>query len=309
MTGSIVPILRADWFVVNTTEPNTYYSFIIGSGRKLSDLEKAAGLDRKLIEEKRKDLAAVVAKSTVTVHSRAIFRLAGPFGAWYESRDSRSPTGKGNPLRSLDKDYEPDAFEFYVSAPNGLWWKALANSKGELLNEAPPDIASDSTSRTPDRRVLVSRCDRCHQGNLREPDDYFRKNLTGAFGVGIGVPVDREKAKRLRGLYFGPIQEEIVADNAKVTAIMKRLGTTPAEYAKTFGDVLGDYEDSLTQETVAREFGMTKEAFVKRLKDYVGRVGLSDLGLSPFISGDGITRALMEEMYPVLGGIFYADGP
>lgn len=303
MTGSIVPILRADWWIHATSQPKTYYSFL--GIEKLSDLEKSVGLDRKLIESKRKDLAAVVDKSSVTINARAIFRLQGSMGAWYESRDNRDPKGNGNPLRHLDKDYTFAAREIYARLPNGLWAKALATDKDDLIGEAPPDVASDSTSRTSDHRVVCPRCDICHGGQLRIPNDYFRANLGGGFGIVLGVPVDREKAKRLRSLYFGPIYEEIAADNLATAAVMKRLDTTPVEYSKAYADAFYGYEDLVSADTAAREFGVTKEAMIAALKEYAERVGVSDLGLTPYLAGKPIVRSHHEEMYAVVAGVLY----
>lgn len=307
LTESIVPILRADYFLWATSQPKTYYAFL--GAAKISDLEKAVGLDRKLIEAKRKDIAAVVAESSVTIHPRAIFRLQSSMGGWWESRDNKIPTGTGNPTRHLDKDYSFVAREFFITAPNGLFWKALASDKDDLIGEAPPDIASDSTSRTPDHRVVCPRCDICHGGQLRVPVDYIRGNLGGAFGFGIGVPVDKDKAKRLRSLYFGPFFEELAADNARLAAKLKIFGTTPAEYSKAYGEALAKYEGSLTQTDAAIEFGLTKEEMAKRIKAYIAVAGLSDLGIAAYISDGPIRREHHREMFPVIAKILFVSGP
>jgi len=303
MTGSIVPILRMDWFISATSQPKTYYNFL--GIKKLSDLEKMVGLDRNLIEKSRKDLAAVVDESIVTKHSRLLLRFQSSMGPWFESHDNRDPKGTGDPIRHLDKDYTFVAREVFGMLPNGLFAKALASNKDDLIDAAPPDIAGDSTSRTPDKQVVCPRCDICHGGQLRVPIDYFRTNLTGGAGIGLGVTLDRDKAKRIRSLYFGPFLEELNADNLKLAAAMKRLGTTPIEYSKAYGDAFYGYELPLSSEAAAREFGLSREKMVAALKEYVANAGVSDLGIGPYIAGKSIVRSRHEEMYPLIAGILY----
>ncbi len=300
MTGSVIPIARADWFLHETSQAATYYSFL--GIKKLSDLETLVGLDRKLMERHRKDLAAIVAESTVTINPRAIFRYSTQMGSYWETRDNSNPTGKANPLRNLDKDHTFAAREIYASLPNGLFATVLADNKDGLINEAPPDVASDRGSPTPDARIRPPLCAACHAGTLQPINDYARRTFGRGADFALGIPYDRDKAKRLRSLYLGPLQDELTADKDRYAARLKSFGITPAEYGKAFSAAFYGYEASLSAADVAREFGVTPAAVSASLKTYLA-ANTTDIGLAPYIAGEPVRRSHHEEMMPLLGQI------
>lgn len=308
MTNSLVPILRADWFLYTTSQPRVYYSFL--GIKKLSDLEKLVGIDRETSVRVRKELAAIVADSAVTINPRTIIRLQGSAGSWWETRDNSAVGGDRNPLRVLDADYKFAAREIYATLSNGMFAMALASDKDDLIEFAPPDVANDSKSPTPDKRIRPPLCVNCHTGTLQPIDDYARRVFGGKNGIAIGVPADRTKAKRLSQLYLGPLFEELDEDKARYAKRLKAfVGSTPAEFANTFTAAYYAYESVVSIETVAAEFGISKETFVARLQAYIRIKGVSDLGLAPFVTNDSVRRSHVEEMWPVLAGIVYRIVP
>jgi hypothetical protein len=313
VTSSIVPIVRADWFLHEVCQAETYYSFL--GLKKLSDLEALVGLDRKLMEKHRKDLAAIVDESTVAINSRLIYRYSTQMGYYWETHDNALATGKANPTRNLDKDHTFAAREIYATLPNGLDAVALADNKDGLINEAPPDVASDRGSPTPDSRIRPPLCAACHAGTLQPINDYARRTFGRGADFALGIPYDRDRAKRLRSLYLGPLQEELAGDKAKYASTLKRfVALTPAEYGKGFSAAFYGYEASLSADDYAREFGLTKQILVAQLKAYLVRptvakehvVNVTDIGLAPYIAGSPVRRSHHEEMMPLLGQILGA---
>lgn len=308
LTGSLVPLLRADWFLWQTCQPKTYYSFL--GIKKLSDLEKLVGIDRETSVRVKKEVAAIVADSMVTINPRSMVRLQGSSGPWWETMDNAKVGENRNPLRNLDKDYKFAAREIYAGMPNGLFAMALASDKDDLVEFAPPDVANDSKSPTPDKRIRPPLCINCHAGSLQSIDDYARKMFGGANGITLGVPADRAKAKRLSQLYMGPLQRELEDDKARYTRTLKEfVGITPAAFATAFTAGYYGYESSVSIEVVAGEFGLTKEVFANRLKAYIHVKGVSDLGLAPFVAGEPVRRSHLEEMYALLAGAIFGANP
>lgn len=302
LTGSVVPILRADWFIAKTGEQRSYYDFL--SLKTQTDAEKLAGLDRAAAIRIRKELAAIVTDSAVTLNNRQIFRFGSVGGAWWETRDVESSTERKNAVRNLDGDYKPDAHEIYFSLPNGLFGFALTDSAGKLIDTAPDKIASDGASTSTDRRVRVGiSCIRCHAEGLRPIDDWSRKVFRVGNETALGSP-DREKARRLKQLYLGPLQKALVDDRARYAESLKGLtGWTPEAASKAYAAAWAAYESgTLLPADVARELGCTEAELLGALRGQLKGSGLTDLAMAGLLSDPPVPmiRAHLEEFAPVL---------
>lgn len=309
LTGSVVPILRADWFVAHTGEQRPYYDFL--ALKTQADAEKLAGLDRAAAVRIRKELAAVVTESSVTLNNRQIFRFGSVGGAWWETRDVESSTEKRNAVRNLDGDFKPDAHEIYFSLPNGLFGFLLSDAAGKLIDTAPDKIASDSASTSTDRRVRVGvSCIRCHTEGLRPIDDWSRKVFRVGNETALGSP-DRDKARRLKQLYLGPMQKAITDDRARYSEALKEVtGWKPEELSKAYAAAWAAYESgAMLPADVARELGCTEAELLAALKAQLKAVGL-DLALSGLVSDPPapIRREHLDEFVPVLMPMVHAKG-
>jgi hypothetical protein len=136
-TKSIVPVVRADWFLEQTAA-RLYYEF--NGIKNQADFEKLVRFDRKLaFELERKK---VVSWSGVAVgHVRRIERTQTTLGGLWKTFDSEKPTGRKNALVFLDdEEFEFEATEQIGTRPNG--WPAffLGNNLGALQQVAPGNI-------------------------------------------------------------------------------------------------------------------------------------------------------------------------
>lgn len=316
LTGSVVPIVRADWFVHQTGQQPAkgpgYYDFL--AAKKLADVEEVAGLDRKVAQRVRREIAAVVAESGVTLQNRQIFRFGTVAGAWWESRDVAESTGPKNAVRNLDGDFKHDATEVFFTLPNGLWGLAVANAKGELQASAPDNIAGDHESTNNDRRVRVGiSCVRCHrEDGLRPIDDYSRKAFRVGGAVGLGSP-DRERARRLKQLYLGPLQKEIAGDRAKYAEVLKELtGLTSEKFVPLYAAAWRDYESpTLMPADVARWVGVSEKELIQSIRWGLRTQGLTDLALAGIVADPPLPlrREHVEELTPVLMTLVHKEKP
>ena len=306
LTASAAPILRADWFVFQTGEQAGrkagYYDFL--GIKNQADAEKLAGFDKATAQRVRREVAGIVTESAVALNNRQIFRFGTVSGAWWETRDTETSADKANAVRNLDGDYDFNFLEVYFTLPNGLFGFLLANKNREKADTAPDTVASDSTSTTTDRRVRIGiSCVRCHTDALRSIDDYARK----AFGPGgetaLGSP-DREKARRLKQLYLGPLTEALAKDRASYAEALKAVsGFTPEQLAKAYGKAWQEYESPiLLPADVARWLGATEEELLAAVRSAAKTQGITDLALAGMLRTPPLSlrREHAEELAPVL---------
>ncbi len=249
-TKSKAPILRADWFFNQTAiqadrGPTGYYDFLRVKDEK--DFQRMIGFDAKLARDFGKVLRESVSVSGVTHQARA-FEIQKAQGGWYlKSYDFIRAVGKKNPLRVLGEDIskEADATEQYGALPNGLWATFLANGKGERQDSAPDKIASDSFSKSTDKRVHINAsCTRCHVQGGVQPLDGFIRNLAHN-PLLIGSP-DYQKHLELRREYLKSLTVSLETARLLYEDAIKEAtgGWDSATYAQKYGSFWSAYEDA-----------------------------------------------------------------
>lgn len=276
LTQNEAPLLRADWFFIQTARQIDlngqqivgYYDFL--GIKKEKDIEALAGLDRKLAEKLRRELRAIIAESGVTLHNR---QIAAVQDGYWESLDVDRNDGAANAVRQLDADYKPVAKEVYFRLPNGLWGLAAVNAANSQLAASVPDnIAADSRTTSNDHRIHPGlSCVRCHVEGLRPMDDWARQFYANPPGDAKLVSPDYEKFKRLRQLYLRPLEDRYEDDQRVYSRTLKRLtGMTPKEMAAAYASAWAAYaETAVTGKQLARELGVSYEAMTAALKRYV----------------------------------------
>lgn len=311
LTLSACPIVRADWWLYQTAQQQDrkgtgYYDWL-GLGKKEADFQKLIGADVEASKRVKKEIAAVVARSGVTLNNRAIERLQAITGGYWRTSDYATSKDKQNTLRLLDGSTEPpagDASEQYGTLPNGLFAFWLQNAKGERVDVAPDFIASDGQAPDTDRRVHVGlSCVRCHAEGIRPIRDWMREVYRDNLRL---VSPDYAKLKRLRQLYLSDLERSIKRDQSDYAETLLALnGLTPAANAKAFAAAHHRYagEDRGVEE-VARECGVTAAKLTEALKAYAAAQPLdpvlAGLLLNPPVS---IRAEHFEEIFPVLMGI------
>lgn len=308
-TGSGASILRADWFLDRTAlqegrDGFGYLDFLYLTARK--DAEALAGLDRKKAEDIFREQAGIIALSGVAAMPRQVFRYSTVAGAWWETRDVKAESfgrEEKNAVRLLLNDYKHDAEEIVFTLPNRLPGYFLSDAAGKLIRSAPPDVASDKTSRNNDARVHVAlSCVRCHvSAGLKPLDDYARRVYRAGGPLALGAS-DDAKYRRLKAVYLGPLERAFAADVAEFTAATAdACGLTPAGLSKAMADRFSAYLDEpVTAERAAAECGVTPAEFAARLKGWAARNRLVDPVLAGLLAGEGVRREMFEEAYPLL---------
>lgn len=310
-TDSSTPIVRADWFIHRTAivegrKGHSYYDFLGLKSRP--DAEKLAGLDRKQAIAIYRELAAVIPQSGVALQGRQVFRFSTVSGSWWETRDSKADKdGRAarNAERQLLDDFQHDAEEIVFTLPNRMPAYYLCDAKGNQIDSAPPDIASDHMSKSNDRRVHAGMsCARCHEAaGLKAFSDHFRRLYSAGGGLAFGS-TDDVKFRRIRSAYLGPIERTFEQDVKDFGgAIKEATGLEPKAYAEAVGRQWSRYADEpVTLERLAEEVGETEERLVVALTAAAKKQPLLDPVIAGYLAKPPVParREQVEEAWPLL---------
>jgi hypothetical protein len=306
---SDAPIVRADWFIHQTAVAEGrkagYYDWL-ALGKHEADFQRLVGADVKLAAERKKEMAAAVAKSAVTRNNRGIEWFQGFGGGYYRTQDFLSNTQRQNVTRVLKGDLEPphgDASEQYGFLPNELFGYWLQNKDGVRQNLAPSNIATDtqSTSLFRDVEPMLG-CVRCHKEGLRPVNDWMR-NVYAQGNPGGLAGKDYVDFTRLQRLYLSDLDGQLKRDNAIYIAALKRLngvGWTPKVNSDSYGEAWRRYADAdLTLAGMAEELETTEEKLLEAarayVKEYAGAAEPAVVGL--LAKGIKVRREHFEESY------------
>jgi hypothetical protein len=277
---SSVRLIRADWFVREATFGQTYYD-LLGFGKTLVEIEKRIGLDRKTAENLRARHGARVVESGVTLNPRGVERLGGTLGAVWGTYDANA-AAKVNPFEKIEELIfkQADAHELFGSLPNGLFWWALANAKGELQNAAPTNIAADRrnyvaadqikdvSKERPSYRIVeiqnAHSCMGCHATGLRSAPDFVAQTVAG--GKLELKAYDKKTAGIIEDFYDQRAQAEaMTTDSLTYSRAVERVTGKPALEANTiFAAVRWQYAEApvpITQ--AASEVNVDAQTFNK----------------------------------------------
>lgn len=268
-TQSRVPILRADHFLWTTAIAAdrgdvSYYSWLGIKDQK--SYEELIGFDPVILKRFPIALREVVIESAVTLQPRRIERFGKIGGAYWLSSDVKAPKGKSNPMQFLNGDFEPHAHEGIATLPNELHVYVLFDTKGKLVDSAPPEIASDFTAHSNDKRVhIFLSCVSCHSNGIN-PVNGFVRNLAQK-PLSLSSP-DFLAAKKLQRLYFTPMEPIIDNDIRDYSrAVSKATGLKPVENAQKHRAMYAAYDSPLSADVAAGELGVTKEELVKAIRN------------------------------------------
>jgi hypothetical protein len=311
-TQSETPLLRADWFWIQTVRQLDRETNETGTGyydwlelKSLDDVEKLAGLDVAAARRLERQVAAVIKKSGVAINNRAVFREGAASGGFWRTLDVAGSKDKRNALRLLNGDFVSEAQEIYGVLPNNLFFYAAVNTADRTLQAFVPEkFAGDKETTNEDYRIHPGfSCQRCHVEGLRPLKDWSRKFYSEA--TSLNSP-DYELTKHLQGLYLGPMFEALAADQLVYEQALWRLVQwKPAQAAaayKAWWKRLA--EDDVTGDVFALELGVPHrvmwEAFAAALK----KAGRIDPVLGGFLRDPEIpaSRAQAEEVFGLAAG-------
>ncbi len=306
LTYSEAPILFGDWFFNQTAvavdrKPN-YYDFL--GVRDQKTFEDVIGFDKKLAKKFGNDLRASVEDSSVTLQPRAIIRQATLGGAYWKTLDFRKAVGDNNPLKILGQDIEKgaDALEVYGHLPNGFFATGLFNNKGVRQDTAPDFIASDSVSKSTDRRVHVNvSCVRCHAGSGLQPIDDWTRNLLQP--PLAGKSYDHDKLLQIRREYLRSLEPFLDRDRRIFAdAVKEATGMTVKEYSNVYSRYWEKYEDKKFTLIDAAAYAGVHPAKLHEAISASVATGQGDPSLSIFLVRGLRLRTIgvrqFEELYP-----------
>lgn len=282
LTGSRIPLVRADWWIAQTCRQLSldnrqtgigYYDWL-GIGKR-ADVDRLVDLDRAASIRVGRELRALVVQgaSGVAQQERFVARYQARTGAaWFTEDTDRS---KDAPAQ-LDGTFRPKAEEAVIALPNGLWLYWLGDDNGAAQATAPDFIGGNRApvQRGADTRIHVGlACVQCHvEAGLRPIDDWARRTLRSPQGLGVKSPAE---LVRLRRQYLSDLNGHLERDRAVYRdALARCCGLTPAELAQALSDTF--YRYTLEGRDLARlalELGCSEADLAQALRAYLRRHG------------------------------------
>jgi hypothetical protein len=266
-THSAGALLRADYFVTQSTIPPRYYEFA-GVSDNENEFLKSLGADQKVIDRLRANAGANLIISGVTAKPRRVVWLQGPLGGVYSTLDVERVDAARDPLRrpisAAGSDFQYDVSEWFAVAPNGLWRTALFNAAGRRQDSVPDKVAKDTSEPLGDGIVvpLVS-CIRCHrESGLRPFADDQTRLLAGRVDL---YSYDPNLVQRAAEFYDEPrLQRQMQFDRQTYGDAVARAtgGMSAGQLADALADVVRSHAYlPVTIEQAATEVGLEPAEF------------------------------------------------
>lgn len=199
-TASFSPLLRADDFlrrVASTIDGGLYYHFIgfIRDGKRLTQTEifRQVGLDVALSREVEGDDRAAVFQSGVTGKPRTVEQVQGAIGKariTYDVFDEDVSADRHAIYELLDSVNRSRGKEIIFERANGTFGYILTDGEGQLVDVAPPNLASDHNTPAPVTKQLYPplSCIRCHGPEAGVKT--VRNDVATLLGGGLNGDVD-----------------------------------------------------------------------------------------------------------------------
>ncbi len=302
LSRSVLPIIRADWFVAVATRGQLYHTML--------QLPKTAGeLEQTLRVNVRENYLrdqlwrAAFFPSGVSVGNRMLERHEALYGAYWKSYDFKPKTERGDlkkfPLGPNftnhpfeDQVFVHDGGEIIFHLPNGLQGYMLINGQDGVITDGPADLVSDPL-KTSGTNVITNgvSCMSCHKHGMIPFTDQIRD----------GAAVFGEAARKVKRLYppAADMRQLVLDDQQKFMTALDRA-VSPflrvaedkdkplVELSEPIGELVRFYAlAALDLPTVASELGIEKsDVLVQR----VGENRLRELGLGVLFNGGRLPR-------------------
>ena len=220
-TQSQLPVMRADWFMVNATQNELYY-LINKIPSNAFYLEQDLGIDIPGDFRRGRLVRAALLDSGVSHTNRLMDRhTSGRTGYYWKSYDFNKELKSQRDLtvfplgpktygldqphlrRNISEDiliqraaFEEDGGEIIYQMPNGMQGYMLVDNVGRRLNAGPNEVVRDKfeTAGTAQVRNALS-CIRCHAGGMKDFTDDIAENIV----VGGSVKRHAESLFRPKG--------------------------------------------------------------------------------------------------------------
>jgi mono/diheme cytochrome c family protein len=286
-TGTVLPIIRADWFVFAATQPPFYEQLLAAPGQsRLPDsdtkLEQQLGIQVLQNIRAGRVQRAAFTDSGVSDSNRMIERHALAGGGYYwKSYDFANERGAGdlirNPLGPPETNYrrafQHDGGEIIWSLPNGMQGYLLSTAKGDVIARGPTGIVKDPDG--PQGAVMngVS-CMRCHSAGMRQPKG-GEANVASTHRQAHGALDDTEQ-RLFDRLYSdaATVTRQLNDDGARFKAAARRAGVTEEAWftqaEEPVSRLYGRFKSDITARTLASELDLDPADVQRQLREYEG---------------------------------------
>lgn len=303
LTGTALPIIRADWFAATASVSPLYYD-ILGLPDTVQGLEAMLGLDMNKNIRNEQVVRAGFQKSGVSTNNRLIERHALGTGFFWTSYDFAGSKGRQsffeyplgpNTAYPPALSFEHDGGESIFTLPNGFHAYYLNTADGARLDVGPTSIVRDDDYTDGTGEVVNGiSCISCHSKGIRFNEDKVRdaamSNL--AFSARTRQTID--------AIYPG--QEEVsrlmTQDMEAFFATLRAAGLDPEAGAGGLEPVRGLFvyfvDGFIDMPRAASELGMT----VEELQARAGFVGVDLAGLLNRMNMSPIARDEWTAVFP-----------
>lgn len=278
LTGSVAPVLRADWFAWNATLEPRYHE-LLGLPETEAELQKLFDADVRTTDELGVQVRGAVLRSEVAPNARGLERLPTRLrhgrGYYWRSVDSGSSIEADDAVGDLLT--KGDAHEIIFSLPNGLQGYYITDGAGKRVDRADTKFARDRRNPFNWVEVEIRNCFTCHALGMIPVRDAVREEAGGPLALALQKygEKDPDRARRIRDRYFAAdLGQLITADQQSFAAAVKATnGLSPGANALALLQVLLRYEADLKLDGLPAETGYPKE-IVLGVLERAGGTGL-----------------------------------
>lgn len=277
LTQSQVPIVRADWFLTYTSNPDPigFYYEIMLFPKKESELFKLLGVDEKLINDNRLAQGGAVIRSIVAQHNRELQVLPSLFGAdvkfVWRSLDVLDDTNDKSVIKNLAGSINRDGSELIGTNNNGTHWYYAADKDGNRVGIVPENIAQDKVAEADnsiyDTRVITAyKCVKCHgrQSGIIPFKDIISSTKDQP-GVGLATILKDPKKlafkSKVEDYYTSSLYDSISTHQGSYSKITQRTnGLTPESSSANYVQLIIRYQHyPITIAQAALEMGVKED--------------------------------------------------
>ncbi|WGW05536.1 DUF4384 domain-containing protein [Tropicibacter oceani] len=273
MSGTAVPIIRADWFAATAPVSPLYYD-LLGLPDTVAGLEDLLNLDMIANIRNQQVIRAGFQNSGVSTNNRLIERHALNSGFFWTSYDFAGSKGRQSffqyPLGPKEAFGETHAFlhdggESIFTLPNGFHAYYLNTAEGERLDVGPTSIVRDDDYSDGTGEVVNGiSCISCHSKGIRLNEDRVRDVAINDFSL------PAEARQVVDQIYPG--QDEVAkyleADTQQFFGAMRSAGLDPEITAGGLEPIRGLFvyhvDRFINFAQAANELGMSEDMLRQR---------------------------------------------
>jgi len=314
-TGSLTPLVRGDWWVVQTSrqvdlrnrETGTGYSDWLGV-RDRGDFLALIRFSQKDSEDLGRHVRGAFDRSKVAPHGRQLAGFDSVCGKVFMTLDTKTIDRKNLPTELLSPGaYQHDAQEWLANSPNGLIFEGLFDSsaKGERQATVPDFIGAFNTSDlwvSLDKRVHVGLCQTCHvEDGFRPVNEWARRTFRGGLKIDIA---GRKEQQEFEDLYLSDLDKQLDEGrrrHAEALVELNGAGWTGRKNATAFAGLYNAYAEApVNIKRLALERGVEEKALLDWMRAQSQVPGGMPVSLAGLLNGGTVRRETIEDFWPVL---------